>query len=119
MSMGYASHLVARVAMETVYQPTFLLARGALGLYAMQLAVNLGWTPLFFQARRPVAALVNIGGLAGLLMGMTWLFWEVSVEAGAWVMPYLCWIGFAAYINYAIVVLNPGDRAAKSEESSK
>jgi len=115
MSMGYASYLVARVAMETLYRPTFLLARGALGLYTLQLALNLLWTPLFFRARRPVAALLNIGGLVGLSVGMTWLFWEVSVEAGACVTPYLCWIGFATYLNYGIVMLNPGDHTAKSK----
>lgn len=113
--MGYASHLVAHVAMETLNQPTYLLARGALGLYTAQLVVNLLWTPLFFRGKNTAAALVNIGVLGGLLTGMTGLFFEVSEEAGWFVMPYLGWVGFATYLNYGIVKLNPGDGVAKDK----
>ena len=107
--MGYASHIVARVAMETVSEPKYLLARSALGLYAAQLGVNLLWTPLFFGHRNPKAALLDIGVLGGLVAGMTWSFAGVDSYAGLLCLPYLAWVGFASYLNYEIVELNPGE----------
>jgi benzodiazapine receptor len=107
--MGYSSHLVARAAMDTLSEPKFLLARSALGIYTAQLGVNLLWTPLFFGRRNPRAALVDIGVLLGLVTGMTWTFGYVDSIAGWLCVPYICWIGFAGYLNYSIVTLNPGD----------
>jgi benzodiazapine receptor len=109
ISMGYASHLVARVAMETLHEPTFLLARAALGVYTAQLAVNIAWTPLFFGRRNPALGLVDIGVLGGLVGAMTGMFFGVSERAGWFVAPYLVWIGFATYQNYGISVLNPDE----------
>ena len=113
--MGYASHLVARAALETLYERRYLLARAALGLYVDQLAVNLLWTPLFFGARNPVAALLDIGILAGLAGGMTWLFAGVDSTATWLCLPYLAWLGYATYLNYSIVRLNPQGGVDKSE----
>jgi translocator protein len=104
--MGYAFHLVAHVAMETLHEPTFLLARAALGVYMAQLAVNIAWTPLFFGRRNPALGLVDIGVLGGLVGAMTGMFFGVSERAGRFVVPYLVWIGFATYQNYGILVSN-------------
>ena len=114
-TMGYSSHLVARVAMETLSEPKFLVARAALGIYAAQLGVNLLWTPLFFGKRNPRAALLNIGVLGGLVTGMTWMFSQVDELAGLLCVPYLAWVGFASYLNYSIVKLNPGDGVDKTQ----
>ena len=80
-----------------------------MGIYALQLGVNLVWTPLFFARRNPSAALLNLGVLVGMVAGMTWLFWGVDEAAGWLSLPYLFWIVFASYLNYGIVKLNPGD----------
>ena len=107
--MGYASHLVARVAVETLSEPRFLLARSALGIYATQLGVNLLWPSLFFGIRNPKAGLLDIGVLGGLAFGMTWMFGEVDTTAGLLCLPYLAWVGFAAFLNYEIVDMNPNE----------
>ena len=113
--MGYSSHLVARVAMETLSEPKHLVARAALGVYTAQLGVNLLWTPLFFGQRNPRAALLNIGVLGGLVTAMTWLFSRVDETAGWLCVPYIAWVGFATYLNYSIVKLNPGDGVDKTQ----
>jgi len=115
VAMGYSSHLVARVAMETLSEPKHLVARAALGVYAAQLGVNLLWTPLFFGQRNPRAALLNIGVLGGLVTAMTWLFSRVDETAGWLCVPYIAWVGFATYLNYSIVKLNPGDGVDKTQ----
>jgi len=45
----------------------------------------------------------------GLVGAMGWGFWRVDEVAGMLSLPYLCWLGFATYLNYQIVKLNPGD----------
>ncbi len=47
--MGYASHLVAEVAVKNLDPATRDTAMGALGLYYAQLALNFAWMPLFFS----------------------------------------------------------------------
>lgn len=95
--------------METLSQPKYILARSSLGIYTAQLVVNLLWAPLFFGRRNPRASLLDLGVLGGLVGGMVWMFGEVDEVAGLLTLPYLCWIGFAGYLNYHIVKLNPGD----------
>jgi translocator protein len=113
-TMGYSSHLVARVAVETLRQPQYLVAKQALGIYSLQLGVNLLWTPLFFGQRNPRASLLDIGMLVGLVGSMTLLFAESDALAGWLCVPYLGWVGFATYLNYSILELNPGDGVKKS-----
>src|ERR1700737_3305431 len=108
-TMGFSSHIIARTAMETLSEPRYALARAGLGIYAVQLGVNLLWTPLFFGRRNPKAALVDVGVLGGLAMGMTGVFWQVDRLAGLLCLPSLGWLGFVTYLNYQIVKLNPGD----------
>lgn len=115
VTMGYSSHLVARIAMETLSEPKHLVARSALGIYIAQLGVNLLWSPLFFGARNPLASLLDIGMLGGLVGAMAWSFAGVDSMAGWLCMPYLCWVGFACYLNYAIVKLNPGNTEDKKK----
>lgn len=113
--MGYSSHLIARIATETLSEPRYILARSALGIYTAQLAVNLFWTPLFFRWRNPTVSLLDIGVLGGLVAAMTWMFGEVDGTAGLLCLPYLAWLGFASYLNYSIVTLNPVNEVDKTK----
>ena len=79
----------------------------ALKLWWTQLALNGGWSPLFFGARRPRLAMVDLVGLAGSVAGYTRAARQVDRPA-AWLMtPYLAWLGYAAYLNAAIIRRNP------------
>jgi translocator protein len=35
-------------------------------------------------------------------------FWRIRPLAGALLLPYLLWVGFAAALNFALWQLNPG-----------
>jgi tryptophan-rich sensory protein len=50
-----------------------------------------------------------------LVTAMTWLFSRVDETAGWLCVPYLAWVGFATYLNYSIVKLNPGDGVDKTQ----
>ena len=90
-----------------------LSARGArlrglgVALFAVQLALNLAWTPLFFGAHRVDAALLLIVVMFGTALMTTLVFARIRPLA-AWLMvPYLAWLLFAGALNWQIGVLNP------------
>jgi len=80
--------------------------RAALVLYAVQLALNAAWSPLFFGLRMPGAALVALAALWLAVGATTAVFWRVSRPAGALLLPYLAWATFAGALNLAIWRLN-------------
>ncbi len=90
-----------------------LHARGAKGrgiailLFLVQLAMNLAWSPLFFRAHQIGSALTLILALFVVVAVTAWLFARIRRAAGLLLIPYLCWLAFASYLNYEIGRLNP------------
>jgi tryptophan-rich sensory protein len=80
--------------------------RLALGLYAVQLLGNLGWTWLFFGQHRPDLALLELGALALLVAATAESFRRVRSLAGTLLLPYLGWVGFAWALNAWIAANN-------------
>jgi benzodiazapine receptor len=71
----------------------------ALRLFLLQLAVNFAWSPLFFVARWPEAAAVDIA-ILWLLVGVTLVRFRRTSVTASWLMaPYLAWVSFAAALN--------------------
>jgi tryptophan-rich sensory protein len=79
---------------------------GALTLFAIQLALNVGWSALFFGLRSPGAALIEIVILVAAIAATAVAFWRRSRPAGALMIPYLLWVGFATALTAAIWRLN-------------
>ena len=75
-------------------------------LFAVQLALNAAWSPLFFGLHRPGAAFADIVLLWLVLVATVWLFLRRSAIAGLLLVPYLLWVSFAAALNFAIWRLN-------------
>lgn len=80
----------------------------ALGLYALQLLLNLFWSGLFFGQRSPFWGLVDISFLWLAILATLVLFFRRSRLAGWLMVPYLLWVTYAAALNFAIWQLNPG-----------
>ena len=98
--MAVAAWLVARTGLD---QRAVQLA---LVLYLAQLALNLGWSLLFFGARAPGWALLDIVLLCVLVAATTVAFWRIDTTAGWLLVPYLGWILFATTLNLWIVLKN-------------
>ncbi len=81
-------------------------SRRALTVYAVQLVLNAGWTPLFFGLGWRGVALVEICGLWIALVTTVALFWRRSAVAGLLLLPYLAWTTFAMSLNFAVWQLN-------------
>ena len=80
--------------------------RPALVLFFVQLALNCLWSFLFFGARSPGWAFVEIIVLLAALAATTAVFFKHSWLAGTLMLPYLAWVSFAAFLNFTIWQLN-------------
>lgn len=78
----------------------------AFGLFFLQLALNLGWSVLFFFFNRPSWALIGVIALWVSILLMILAFAKVSRAAALLQVPYLAWVTFASYLNLGIVLLN-------------
>lgn len=81
-------------------------ARRANVLFASQLALNLGWSLLFFGLRSPTLALAEIVCLLVVIVLTTVEFRRHSRAAALLMAPYILWVSFASTLNAGIVYLN-------------
>jgi tryptophan-rich sensory protein len=72
----------------------------------VQLGLNLLWSLLFFGARSPGLALVEVVFLWGAVLLTMLAFFGRQTTAGWLFVPYLVWVSFAAVLNFAIWSLN-------------
>ncbi|MEL6586480.1 MAG: TspO/MBR family protein [Pseudomonadota bacterium] len=85
----------------------------ALAFWALQIALNTLWTPIFFGLQRLKAALVVIAMLWLAVIGLLATYWTLDTLS-FWIMsPYLVWVSYAAALNLSILRRNPDARAAQ------
>ncbi len=82
-------------------------ARGPLTLFALQLALTLGWIVVFFGLFKIGAAVATIVVLDVGVIVTTLAFRTVDRIAALLMVPYVAWVGFATVLNIAIWRLNP------------
>jgi len=80
--------------------------RAYAAVLAANLVLNAGWCYLFFAARRPDAALVEIGILWASCIVLVVLAARASAVAAWLLVPYGAWVAFAAFLNWSVVRLN-------------
>lgn len=77
-----------------------------LGLFAVQLILNVLWSFIFFGLERPGLAFIEVL-LLWVAIAVTMLtFWQRSLVAGILFLPYLAWVSFASFLNFTIWRLN-------------
>jgi len=81
-------------------------AKGALGIYALQLAVNFFWPVAFFRLEWRLFAFFWLLILIALVLAVKKRFTAINKTAGALLIPYILWLLFAAYLNIAVYILN-------------
>lgn len=85
----------------------FSRARGALGLFLAQLALNALWSWLFFAWHRGSLAFADIVVLLVLIVATMVSFAKIR-QLAAWLLaPYLAWVTFATFLNYSVWQRNP------------
>jgi len=78
-----------------------------LGLYIVQLAVNLLWPWLFFVQKALGLAFFWLVLLWTMVLIMLYQFFRESRVAGWLILPYQLWLTFAAVLNFVLARLNP------------
>jgi len=95
--------LMAVAAWRITLLPASPLRTAALALFAVQFALNLLWSWIFFRRHRIAAALAELVLLWMVIAATAFAFARIDPPA-AWLMvPYLAWTTFAALLNAAIV----------------
>jgi tryptophan-rich sensory protein len=90
---------------QTVPSPARNLA---LALFLVQLALNFGWSLVFFRWHLIGGALAEIAALWVFIGATTLAFARIDMPA-AWMMaPYWAWVSFAAVLNAEFWRLNRG-----------
>ena len=99
-------YILMGVSAALVYKSNDLEKTTALTVWAIQLAVNFFWSPIFFNMRAFFFSFIWLVILDILVVVMIVLFHRIS-PLSAWLqLPYLLWILFATYLNFAIFLLN-------------
>ncbi len=78
-----------------------------MAFWAMQIAFNTLWTPIFFGLRRIKVAFFVMLGLWIAVAGTLISFWSVDWIAGALFIPYLIWVTIAGALNASVWIRNP------------
>lgn len=81
----------------------------ALAFWALQIALNAVWTPIFFGLRRMGVALAVIGLLWLAVLGALVTHGRIDLWAGLCFAPYLLWLSLAFALNLSVLRRNPGE----------
>lgn len=98
--MGISSYLIAASGAEAPEM------KNALSIYAYQLTVNFLWPTFFFNFRWYLFSFLWLILLVLLTASMIREFYRISKTAAYLNIPYLVWLIFAGYLNFAIWWLN-------------
>lgn len=98
--MGYASYLVCTSA-----APAEQISN-ALWIYALQLAVNFLWSPIFFLWQNYLFAFLWLLILWVLILITIIRFNAINRKSALLLIPYLLWVTFAGYLNFGVWLLN-------------
>lgn len=77
-------------------------------LFIFQLIVNIGWSFFFFGLHSTFFGFMAIVLLWAVLLCTILQLFRFSIPAAMLLIPYFGWVSFAGYLNYAILILNPG-----------
>jgi tryptophan-rich sensory protein len=78
----------------------------ALGVFGIQMLLNIAWSFMFFGLRSPLLGLIEIVVLWVAILYTIILFYKISKTASYLLIPYILWVSFAAVLNFAIFLLN-------------
>ena len=77
-----------------------------LAVWAVQMGLNLTWSPLFFGAHETGVALLVLMGMLAAIIAFIAFSWKPDRVAALLFVPYALWVCFAGLLNAAIWWLN-------------
>jgi tryptophan-rich sensory protein len=77
-----------------------------MAVFALQLALNLGWSVIFFALHQIGGALAEMLLLDLAVLATSLLFWRWDRLAALLFLPYLAWLLYATFLGYVFWRLN-------------
>lgn len=94
----------AVIAWRRTWQPSE--RRIILVLFAINSALHIIWSGLFFALKRPDWSMIELVFLWLSIAAIIAYFWRISRLASMLLLPYITWVTIAGFLNYANVQLN-------------
>jgi tryptophan-rich sensory protein len=88
-------------------------------LFATNAVFHVLWSPLFFKFKRPDWALIEVPFLWCSVLALVVGLWPLSHLSSELVLPYLFWVSFASWLNWAVVRLNAPFGAPAASEPAR
>lgn len=82
----------------------------AMALFALQIALNTLWTPVFFGLHNLRGGMIVIVGLWLSVLSLVVTFGLMDPLAGLMMVPYLVWVTIAGALNLSIWRRNPDEK---------
>lgn len=108
-----ALYALMGIALYLVYEKGFVNGklrfskiRASVTIFAVQLALNILWSYLFFGLQSPLYGLAGIIPLWIAIAATIVSFYRVSKPAGIVLLPYIAWVSIATALNYYVWILN-------------
>lgn len=98
--MGIASYLI------WVKRKKEKLANTALVIFFIHLIFNALWSIIFFGLKNPMWAFFEILILWVMVLILIIIFHKIDKKASYLLIPYVLWVSFATFLNFAIWILN-------------
>lgn len=98
--MAWAFFRVLQVSRFTPWRGTAIVC------FLLQIALNAAWSWVFFAGHDPAGGVILIAVLWLAIAATALAFWRVDGWAGALLLPYLAWVGFAGLLTLEIYRLN-------------
>ena len=98
--MGFSAYMIYNSAADADKR------KNALKIYWIQLALNFSWSIIFFRFEALWLAFAVIIALWIMIIVMISKFRKISPIAAYINIPYLIWVTFAAYLNFATAWIN-------------
>ncbi|KUK73462.1 MULTISPECIES: TspO/MBR family protein [Methanobacterium] len=80
--------------------------RFAIGIFAVQLVLNILWSLVFFGLHSILGGFIIIFLLWIAILANMVAFYVLSKPAGLLLVPYIIWVSIASYLNYSVMLLN-------------
>ncbi|MAM62934.1 TspO/MBR family protein [Maritimibacter sp. UBA3975] len=84
----------------------------AMAFWALQIALNVLWTPMFFGLGRMRDGMIVISGLWIAVAGCMIAGFQIDPISGLLFAPYLVWVTIASALNFSVMRLNPNADAS-------
>ncbi len=78
----------------------------ALALWALQIALNTLWTPVFFGLQDPAKGMIIVSLMWVAVAATMVAFFRHDLIAGLLFVPYLAWVTVAGALNLAVLRMN-------------